>query len=42
MEISCRGTRMAPSVTALRIEVKEVNIFKNFTVSRKLKFDYLD
>ena len=33
---------MAPSVTALRIEVKEVNIFKNFTVSRKLKFDYLD
>lgn len=42
VEISCRGTRMAPSVTALRIEVKEVNIFKNFTVSRKLKFDYLD
>ena len=36
------GTRMAPSATALRTEVKEVNIFKNFTVSRKLKFDYLD
>ena len=42
MKISCKRTRVAPSVTALRIEVKEVNIFKNFTVSRKLKFDYLD
>ena len=26
VEISCRGTKMAPSVTALRTEVKEVNI----------------
>ena len=41
-EISCRWTRMAPSVTALRTKVKEVNIFKNFTVSMTLKFDYLD
>ena len=38
----CRASPLRVRVRAGRADWQEVNIFQNFCVSRKLKFDYLD